>query len=79
MFAEEEEDFELEEYVQPPFEKLIFAISPTLEKVCCNTLIVAFYGISSLYASSLIDVTKPIGRVNFQKAKQRSLASIYST
>lgn len=40
---------------------------------------IGFYGISSLYVSTLIDVnsTKPIAYINFQRAKQKALAQVY--
>jgi hypothetical protein len=46
-------------------------------KIESTALHVAFYGVSSLYASSLIDTQNVVARINFQKSKQKSLASVY--
>jgi hypothetical protein len=43
----------------------------------CDILYVAFYGISSIFASSLINTKEPIAKINFQKSKQKSLANVY--
>lgn len=46
-------------------------------KIQCDQLYVAFYGISSLFVSTLVDTNSSIARINFQRAKQKSLASVY--
>ena len=72
----EDEDFEEQEYVRPPNPTLEFKLAPD-QKIKSNTLCIGFYGISSLFASTLVNTEKPHATVNFQRAKQRSLASIY--
>lgn len=60
----------------PSLKQLEFALQPS-QKIVCNTLHVAFYGVSSLFVSTLVDTSKANAQINFQKAKQKSLASIY--
>jgi hypothetical protein len=81
MFADDEEDTEKEEkeFVMPPLKNLDFTIEPDT-KITCTTLYVAFYGVSSLYASTLVDTnTAPVARINFQRSKQKALASVYQS
>lgn len=75
MFADEDEISE-EEFTIPAQKQLEFVLQPP-DKITCQTLLVAFYGISSVFASSLVDTKTAIARVNFQKSKQKSLACIY--
>lgn len=62
----------------PPLPKYQFVLQPE-DKVTSKDLYIAFYGVSSLFASTLVDTDKPIGRINFQKSKQKSLASVYAS
>jgi hypothetical protein len=45
--------------------------------VTCDLLHIAFYGVSSLFASTLVDTQAVVSQLNFQRAKQKSLASVY--
>lgn len=60
----------------PALKELEFVLQPS-HKIVCDVLNVAFYGVSSLFASTLVDTSKATAQINFQKAKQKSLASIY--
>lgn len=60
----------------PHLKELEFVIQPP-QKIIANVLNVAFYGVSSLFVSTLVDTKTPVAQINFQKAKQKSLASIY--
>jgi hypothetical protein len=61
----------------PPLKDLHFSIEPEA-KITCATIFVAFYGVSSLYASTLVDTNgPPVARINFQRSKQKALASVY--
>jgi hypothetical protein len=62
--------------VLPPQPELVLTIEPA-EKIACAALFIGFYGVSSLFVSTLVDTKAPIARINFQKAKQKSLASVY--
>lgn len=62
----------------PPLPNLDLVLQPE-EKITSQTLYIAFYGVSSLFVSTLVDTQNPITRINFQKSKQKSLASVYSS
>lgn len=62
----------------PALENHSFTIQPD-QKIKCDVLYVALFGVSSLYASTLVDTQNPIAKINFQKAKQKSLASVYAS
>lgn len=72
----EEMDYEEEEYVRPPNPTLEFKLSPD-NKIKCSTLCIGFFGVSSLFACTLVRTEKPAATINFQKAKQKALASVY--
>ena len=40
-------------------------------------LCIGLYGIPSVFLSSFTDTKKPIAKVNFERAKQKSLANVY--
>ena len=77
MYDSEEE---IEEFTAQPLPNLQLKLqNPISEKIKCDTLCIGIYGISSLYVSSLVDIAnmKPINRINFQRPKQKALASVY--
>lgn len=41
-------------------------------------LVIASYGTSSIFVASFLDTEKPLSKINFVKAKQKSLANVYA-
>lgn len=50
----EDEDYEEQEYVRPPNPTLEFKLTPD-EKIKSKTLCIGFYGVSSLFATTLVN------------------------